>query len=32
MFLALPGITDPDDAADFDQGVRNLKRVILARH
>lgn len=31
MFASLAGSTSPDDVADFERGVRDLKRIILAR-
>lgn len=30
MFAGQPGAIDPDDIADFDRGVRQLKRIVLA--
>ena len=29
MFAGQPGAIDPDDIADFDRGVRQLKRIVL---
>jgi hypothetical protein len=31
MFSALNGTPDPEDVADFERGVRDLKRIVLAR-
>jgi hypothetical protein len=30
-FIALPGGTDPDELADFQRGIRELQRIVLAR-